>query len=68
MSGPILVDAELFYNRAPGEVVVVDGVTYTVGYNLVGTIEAAFVNFLPVAPRREPFSSMANMTVLISVL
>ena len=38
----ILVDAELFYNRAPGEVVVVDGVTYTVDDNLVGTIEAAF--------------------------
>ena len=41
----ILVDAELFYNRAPGEVVVVDGVTYTVGDNLVGTIEAAFDKF-----------------------
>ncbi len=38
----VLVDAALFYNRAPGEVVVVDGVTYTVDDNLVGTIEAAF--------------------------
>ncbi len=41
----ILVDAELYYNRAPREVVVVDGVTYTVGDNLVGTIEAAFDKF-----------------------
>lgn len=53
----ILVDAELFYNRAPGEVVVVDGVTYTVDDNLVGTIEAAFDKF---------FAGSAAGTILIN--